>query len=263
MKEFQIVARGDQDSQNLKNHYHHILTKNNFIESENPDIVISIGGDGTMLEAFRKFHSEKAHFVSLHTGTLGFYSDWHKDESDELLNKILSENGEVVSYPLLELTFHLSDNSLLRHLSLNETIFKSKTLSTFKLEVYINNKRFQTYRGDGIIISTPSGSTAYNHSVGGSILHPTLEAIQVSQLAAINNKEFRTLDRSFVLPNHHKLSLYPKNPDSDILIGIDGVQINMKDIYSIDCQVSHEKIKFIRYRPFPFWERVREKFLSE
>lgn len=262
MKTFQLVVRSDHYSRQIADRYKIELEQNGWQMSEQPELVIAIGGDGTMLEAFHRYYRTDVAFVGLHTGRLGFYADWDREEAEELLNHILHSEPKVVEYPLIEFSFELQEETK-RFFALNEAIIKSKNLSTFVMEIWINERLFETFRGDGMIFSTPSGSTGYNHSVGGSILHPSFEAIQVSELAAINNREFRTLNRSFVLPRHHILDIYPKNPDRDILVGIDGLEHSFAGLTRIRAKVAQEKVGFARYRPFPFWQRVREKFIND
>jgi NAD+ kinase len=262
MKKYQLVVRSDDYSHGIAKKYESELNRHGWEMSDTPELIIAIGGDGTMLEAFHKYYRPEVLFVGLHTGKLGFYADWDREEADDLLQHIINNEPRIVEYPLVLVQFELKEGKK-EFLALNETIIRSKTLSTFVMEVWINERRFESFRGDGMIISTPSGSTGYNHSVGGSILHPSFEAIQVSELAAINNREFRTLNRSFVLPKHHILDIYPKNPDRDILVGIDGQEYSFVGIERIRAKVAQEKVGFARYRPFPFWQRVREKFLDD
>lgn len=262
MKEYQLVVRSDAYSKQIADKYIMELNRQGWKKSEQAKLVIAIGGDGTMLEAFHHYYRPEVAFVGLHTGTLGFYADWERHEADELLHNILQSEPKIVEYPLIEVIFEMKHGSQ-KFYALNETIIKSKNLSTFVMEVWINEKRFESFRGDGMILSTPSGSTAYNHSVGGAILHPSFEGMQVSELAAINNREFRTLNRPFILPRHHLLDLYPKNPGRDILVGIDGQEYAFSGLTRVRAKVADEKVCFARYRAFPFWQRVREKFLAE
>lgn len=261
MREFQLVVRNDAYSKQIAEKYNQELLRQGWNRSETAELVIAIGGDGTMLEAFHHYYRPEVAFVGLHTGKLGFYADWDREEAGDLLHHILNSEPKIVEYPLIEVTFEMKHGNRSFY-ALNETIIKSKNLSTFVMEVWINEKRFESFRGDGMILSTPSGSTAYNHSVGGAILHPAFEAMQVSELAAINNREFRTLNRPFILPKHHLLDLYPKNPGRDILVGIDGVEYAFSGLTRVRAKVAEAKVSFARYRPFPFWQRVREKFLE-
>jgi NAD+ kinase len=262
MNTFQIVNRDDFESQKIEKNYKEILQNHGWKLTDQPELVISIGGDGTMLKAYQEFYSESTSFVGIHTGTLGFYADWVHEESDKLLDNILSSEPEIEQFPLVQVEFEFNSGEKKTFLALNEAVIKSKSISTFVIEVYIEEERFESFRGDGLVISSPSGSTAYNHSVGGSILHPSFESIQVAELASINNKEHRTLNRSFILPKHEILDLYIKNSHRDILVGIDGTDYSFHGIRRMRCLVANEKISFARYKPFPFWKRVKEKFLS-
>lgn len=263
MNTFNIVARPDPDSEILHVLFKSLLLKNNWKLSEKPELVIFIGGDGTMLEAFRQFQSVGSKFVGVHTGTLGFYADWEYHEANEFIENILSNKPYLTTeYPLVDIELETKNGQISSFVGLNEAVIKSKTTSTFVLDVFVNQQKLETFRGDGLIVSTPSGSTGYSHSVFGAITHPTLEAIQISELAAINNKHFRTLNRPFILPKHHSVELYPKNPEKDILISVDGSEIQQPGIHKISLKVSDEKVQFVRYRNYPFWDRVRRKFIE-
>src|SRR5690625_2760169 len=118
-------------------------------------------------------------------------------------------------------------------------------------DVEINGEHFETFRGDGLCVSTPSGSTAYNKALGGAIIHPSLEAIQLTEMASINNRVFRTIDSLLILPNHHTCILKPM-VDKCLVISIDHFSETYNDIQSIQCKVAKEKVRFARFRPFTF-----------
>jgi NAD+ kinase len=263
IKSFQIVDRGDPQSQGIAERYRTTLLDEGFVNSSSPDLVISIGGDGTMLKGFRDFYHPKASFVGLHTGTLGFYTDWSKDESELLLKSILREQPFLDQCPLIKGRFELQDGEKKEFLALNEIVVKSKSISTMVLDVIIDGDNFESFRGDGILVSTPTGSTAYSHSLFGSIIHPTLEAMQVTEMASINNSVYRTLNRSLLLPKNQNLLIEFPKPDDNVVVGIDGKEYPLEQIKSVKFSVADEKINFARYRLFPFWNRVKEKFLKE
>lgn len=262
MKSFQVVERYDPASRAIGEKFKERLLEEGLEMTDTPDLVISIGGDGTMLRGFRDFYSESGSFVGVHTGTLGFYADWAPEEADLLLEKIL--NGEPVldRCPLVKGEFELESGEKHSFLALNEIVLRSSSISTMILDIEINGDYFESFRGDGIIVSTPSGSTAYNHSAWGSVIHPTIEAMQVAELASINNLVFRTLNRPFILPKTHSLTLGVPNTDKGTLIGVDGQECDLEKVSKVHLQVAEEKINFARYRPFPFWKRVKEKFLT-
>src|SRR5699024_2970461 len=138
-------------------------------DQEDPELVISIGGDGTFLEAFRRYiHKlDKTAFLGIHTGHLGFYTDWMSDEVEKLVIEIAKTPFHVVEYPLLEVTIRFTDEEKEESfLALNETTIKTVEGSVV-FDVQIRGEHFETFRGDGLCVSTPSGSTAYNKALGG------------------------------------------------------------------------------------------------
>src|SRR5690625_4514918 len=262
---FAIVSRGDERSNNLKAKMKQYLIDFDLIyNSEEPDLVISIGGDGTFLEAFRRYIHRLSHtaFLGVHTGHLGFYTDWTADELEKLVIEIAKTPFHVVEYPLLEVIIRFNkDEQSVRTLALNETTIKTVEGSVV-FDVQIRGEHFETFRGDGLCISTPSGSTAYNKALGGGIIHPSLEAIQMTEIASINNRVFRTIGSPLILPKHHTCLLRPLQKNS-FIIAIDHMTKSYNHVRSIQTRVAKERIRFVRYRPFPFWNRVRDSFVSE
>ena len=262
---FFVTSRGDDISnalmQKIKNYLKEFGLE---FEQTMPDIVITVGGDGTFLQAFHDYKHilDRTCFVGVHTGHLGFYTDWVPDEVEKLIIHIAKTPFQIVEYPLLEVVVrYLDDNKPERLLALNECTVKSVE-GSLVTSVEIKGEQFETFRGDGLCISTPSGSTAYNKALGGAILHPTLAAIQLTEMASINNRVYRTVGSPLVLPQHHTCLLKPSN-NADLMITIDHLTLKGKRVKSIQCRVAEEKIRFARFRPFPFWKRVRESFVGE
>ena len=262
---FAIMSKGDQASNLLMNTMREYLQDFEFVNNEQePEIVISVGGDGTLLQAFHRYSHrlEKTAFVGVHTGHLGFYADWLPNEVEKLVIAIAKTPFQVVEYPLLEVIIRYLDGSKeSQYLALNEVTVKSSE-GTFVIDVEIRGEYFETFRGDGLCISTPSGSTAYNKALGGAIIHPSLEAIQLTEMASINNRVFRTVGSPLVLPKHHTCVLKPVT-DMDLRITIDHLTLSHQDVKSIQCRVANQKVRFVRFRPFPFWKRVRDSFVAD
>lgn len=265
MMEFAIVSRGDERSNEIKAKIKQYLIDFDLIyNKEDPDLVISVGGDGTFLEAFHRYVDklDKTAFLGVHTGHLGFYTDWTTNEIEKLVTEIAKTPAHVVEYPLLEVIIrYLDEEKSSRFLALNEATIKTLEGSVV-FDVQIRGEHFETFRGDGLCISTPSGSTAYNKALGGGIIHPSLEAIQITEIASINNRVFRTIGSPLILPKHHTCLLRPLRKNS-FIIAIDHMTNTYSNVKSIQCRVAKERVRFVRYRPFPFWNRVRDSFVSE
>lgn len=262
---FAIISRGDERSESIKQKMKQYLTDFDLAYDDvNPELVISVGGDGTFLEAFRLYADklDKTAFLGVHTGHLGFYTDWTSNELEKLVIEIAKTPFHVVEYPLLEVTIRFSDDKKpYTGIALNETTIKTVEGSVV-FDVQIRGEHFETFRGDGLCISTPSGSTAYNKALGGGIIHPSLEAIQLTEIASINNRVFRTIGSPLILPKHHTCLLTPLARNS-FIIAVDHITQSYANVKSIQCRVAKERIRFVRYRPFPFWNRVKDAFVSE
>jgi NAD+ kinase len=260
---FAIQSRRDSQSNELKDLAKTYLQDFGLIfDEEEPDIVISIGGDGTLLHAFhRHVHRlDRVAFVGIHTGHLGFYADWKPSELEKLVLSIAKKEFNVVEYPLLEVKVNHHNSETNTYLALNEATVKSPDI-TLVMDIELNGNHFERFRGDGLCLSTPSGSTAYNKALGGAIIHPTLQAFQLTEMASINNRVFRTVGASLVLPAHHNCTLKPVS-NQKFMMTVDHIQLEQTDLKSISFNVATEKVRFARFRPFPFWERVHESFVA-
>lgn len=262
---FAVTSKGDDTSNQLKQKIEERLVQYELDHDvHNPDMVITVGGDGTLLNAFHQYidQLENTAFVGIHTGHLGYYADWMPEEVEKLMEHIVTSPYQIVEYPLLEVIVrYLDGGKENRYLALNECTVKS-VQGSLVMDVEIKGEQFETFRGDGLCISTPSGSTAYNKALSGAIIHPSLSAIQLTEMASINNRVFRTVGSPLVLPQHHTCMLKPVN-DVDFQITIDHLFLLHKEVKSIQCRVAEERIQFARFRPFPFWKRVKESFVKE
>jgi NAD+ kinase len=262
---YAIVTRDDEKSKKLALTFEKLarpfqLQKN----EEAPDLVLTIGGDGTLLQAFHQYKHilGEVGFVGIHTGHLGFYADWDPEQLEELVHLIAKEDmdAKAVAYPLAHITMDTS-SGVVETYALNEMTIKG-IYHTMVAEIKLNDDLFLNFRGDGICISTPSGSTAYNKSIGGAVIHPSFNGIQIGEIASINNRVYRSLGSSFLLPQHHHCDIYPRQ-GQNLLVTIDHLSYNYREIHSVRCCVAEPHIRFIRYRPFTFWNRVREAFIDD
>lgn len=234
-------------------------------DDQSPDVVITIGGDGTILSAFHRYRDQldRVRFVGVHTGHLGFYTDYTTDQIDALITALRQDQGEEESYPLLDVTLGYQDQALSPHrfLALNEATIKRIT-GTFICDVYINGFLFECFRGDGLCVSTPSGSTGINKSIGGAVLHPSHSAIQLTEYASLNNRVFRTLASPLVLGIEDEITFQPKNCDR-LLVTYDHLAMKATQVNRMTCRVAKERIRFASYRHLPFWKRVSQAFVGD
>jgi len=233
------------------------------LDSLDPDIVITVGGDGTLLSAFHHYSDrlDRVRFVGIHTGHLGFYTDWRDYEVQELIDSLVEDNGQSVSYPLRTIKVEYADGTHPdKALALNESTIK-KVSGTMVADVYIKGEFFESFRGDGLCISTPTGSTAYNKAVGGAVLSPQFNAIQMAEIASINNLVFRTLGSPLILPADEWIRVEPASSANNVLM-CDQLSIEGRPIKAITYQIAQHRISFAEYRHTHFWQRVESSFIG-
>lgn len=228
-----------------------------------PDYIMTIGGDGTLLGAFHTFEKwiHYSHFVGIHTGHLGFYTDWHPDELDELIDYLHNDTGAFVSYPLLQIEIKNKEETVKCVKALNE--LSLRTLGgTMVCDIYIQHEFFETFRGDGVCVSTPTGSTGLNKSIGGAVIHPRVDAMQLTEMASINNRIYRTLSSPMVIAKDEVVELYPRSFGKEIVILVDNMRIDPGTFDRINVRIASERIRFGKYRHTHFWDRVENSFLG-
>ena len=238
-----------------------LLDKSNHVyDDENPEIVFSVGGDGTILRAIGKYINkiEDIYFVGINYGRLGFYTDFEESEIKMLVSMIENSQYKVCQYNLIEYSL-IKKNSIKIGYALNEVAIVSP-IHTQIIDVFIQNEYFETFRGTGFLLSTPTGSTAYNKSLGGSVIDPRINAIQVTEIASINNRVYKTLSSPIILPSDVIVTLRSDYRNS--YVSADGIKIENDNINEIICRLSKRQVKFIVKEENNFWKRVRRSFLE-
>ncbi|GGK12428.1 NAD kinase 2 [Caldalkalibacillus thermarum] len=223
------------------------------------DIICSIGSDGTFLQAVRHtgFRTNSL-YVGIHLENLGFYCDFSAKKIEDLFEAMDKEMLQVRRYPVIQSTI----NETSSFYCLNECSIRSSILKTFVMEVYIDGEYFETFRGDGMVIATPTGSTGYNKSVGGAVVDPKLPCFQVSEISSINNNDFRTLGSSFILGEDRQLTLKITHEGlQHPLVGMDNEAINFSAIRQVDVKLADFRIKTLKMKSNSFWDKVKRRFL--
>ncbi|MCP0887744.1 NAD kinase [Ligilactobacillus sp. WILCCON 0076] len=264
-----IFANNERKTQIVKEKLKRKFIERHFIlDEESPQVVVTIGGDGTLLSAFHYYRKQlkTIRFVGVHTGHLGFYTDWRDDEIDDLIISLQSDNGQSVSYPLLDVLVHYANQPKpQRYLALNESTLK-RSSSTMVTDVYVGGELFERFRGDGLCVSTPTGSTGYNKSIGGAVVHPDMEVMQLTEIGSINNRVFRTLSSPMIVSPNDWITLKPmlsREDKRDLLLTIDSNSYHNLGITQIRYKVAKERISFAKYRHTHFWHRVQDAFIGD
>ncbi len=261
-----IIANGKYQSKRIASKLFNALrdAPDFYLSKKNPDVIITIGGDGMLLSAFHLYEKEldRVRFVGIHTGHLGFYTDYRDFEVDKLIDNLRNDKGDSISYPILKVKVTLDDGRVYRARALNEATVK-RIEKTMVADVMINKVKFERFRGDGILVATPTGSTAYNKSLGGAILHPTIEALQMTEISSINNRVFRTLGSSIIIPKDDRIVIVPKRLGT-YTVSIDNKTYHYKNVAKVEFYISNFKIHFLATPSHTsFWARVKDAFIGD
>ena len=259
-----IAHNTNQETLKVVAHLRKLLeTKEGVVfDAKYPDVVITVGGDGTLINAFHRYENQisSIRFIGIHTGHLGFYTDWRGPEVDKMVDALFLREPESANYPLLEVELLTEANEKKHFLALNESAVK-RVSHTLEAKVYIDDQLFENFRGDGLCISTPTGSTGYNKSLGGAVIHPRLKALQMAEIASINNRIFRSLSSPIVLAPEQWITIVPKA--DHFVMTIDGRRINIRNAKKIDYRISSKEIHFDRFGHTHFWSRVQSAFIGD
>ncbi|GFZ26212.1 NAD kinase [Lactobacillus corticis] len=231
------------------------------IDNKYPDVVITVGGDGTFISAVHKYidQIDSIRFIGVHTGHLGFYTDWRNFDIDKMVQVLARKEADTISYPLLEVSL-FSDQGQKTQLAVNESTLR-RIAQTLEADVFVDRTLFENFRGDGLCVATPMGSTAYSKSLGGAIIQPNLRALQMTEIASLNNQVFRTLHSPMVIGPEEWITVKFESTD-DIVITVDGKQLDASGINKIVYRISDHKIHFDRFGHHHFWTRVQDAFIG-
>lgn len=224
-------------------------------------LIICIGGDGTLLRCLRCCDFPTIPVVGINTGHLGFFQELMPDKIDDFIFQYQQGNFTVHSYSTVKSRVETSSGTM-RQIALNEIAIKGVPNYPVQLNISINDSFIERFSGDGICVSTPAGSTAYNYSLGGAIVDPRLNLMQVAPIAPINTVAYRSFTSSILLPANDKLSIIPCDDDHRHLsIVADGFAENYEDIRRVELSLSRKKINLVRFEYTNFWEKAKSKFL--
>ena len=239
------------------------LKENNFkIVTKNYDLAIAIGGDGAFLRMVKETNFDsKCYYIGINTGTLGFAQEISFDEIDTFIKKLtLGElKSEKISIGEIET---VTKNNTFKHFTLNEIVIREQELNTARLNVLINEELLENYVGDGLLISTSFGSTAYNLSFGGSIVYDTFHSLQLTPIAPLNSKSYRNLLNSLIVPDNKLISIRPEIVSKNLLLTIDGDNYKYDDVIRLDISIKDRKINVLRMKDYDMIKKINEKFLK-
>lgn len=223
---------------------------------EQVDLIIVLGGDGTFLSVARLVEGRDVPLLGVNLGGLGFLTEVAQEEVLDALNDFFEGKYGVGERLLLVAHVHRQGERIAEYRALNDVVINKSALARIiTLETYVNGIYVNTFAADGLIVSTPTGSTAYNLAAGGPILFPTLGAIIISPICP------HTLtNRPVVLPDDVKIEIILKSENEDVLLTLDGqvgFALRCEDV--VEVRKAAEIVKFIEPPGRNYFEVLRTK----
>ena len=222
----------------------------------NADLVISIGGDGTFLTTAACIGDKNIPILGINTGRLGFLADVAHEEIDTILQELLDGRYHVEERTVLELS--TSDGSEKNYpFALNEVaILKQDLSSMISIRASVNNEFLNTYQADGLIIATPTGSTAYSMSVGGPLLVPQAQNLIIAPVASHSLNV-----RPLIIPDSWYIDLEIDSRSKSFLISLDGRSQVMPQTTKLHIAKANYTIKVIKPLHHSFFKTLKNKLM--
>lgn len=223
---------------------------------EKADILLSIGGDGTLLGAITLVRNSNIPILGINTGTLGFISSVSTDQIEYAINLLLKGDYKIKNRTLLSLE---SENNLFgeTNFALNEvTVLKKDTSSMIRIHAYLDDEFINTYWADGLIISSPTGSTGYSLSCGGPIVLPGTNNFIITPIAPHNLNV-----RPIIVSDESKITLKVSKQDELALVALDSRSRAIGPELELSIRKADYMVKLIQFEKQTFISTIREKLM--
>lgn len=228
------------------------------IQLKNADVIIPVGGDGTIIHTAKYAVKENKPILGINAGRIGFLAGLEIDELDKL-SDLVNGNYKIEKRIMLDV-IHKNEKFEHRYLAFNDAVISKGSLSRMvEMDIYCNDRYVISYRADGLILSTPIGSTAYNLSAGGPVVEPNLESIVMTPICPQS-----LFNRSIMFSSENiiKIGLNPDN-DSDTFLNIDGEDVvKLQENDSLIIKRSDIEVNMISVIEKPFYEILNDKFIK-
>lgn len=233
-------------------------------EPRGADIIVSVGGDGTLLYALRKWRHLGIPFLGINAGNLGFLQEAGESRLDLAVEGLTEGNYKLAAYPLLEAVL-IDESGAEKGVvgeAFNEVVLERETTRTLRLAVEIEGHSLGPIIGDGIIVAAPAGSTAYTMSAGGAVVHPGAQVMQIVALNAHPSRLAGVVPNPIVVPDTMDVGLIPDwERHRNIRLVIDGETHPLPPGHGITVRRGQGQIQLITLGLESFWAKLESKFI--
>jgi NAD+ kinase len=226
------------------------------IADRNPDLVIVLGGDGTLLAAARAVARTEIPLLAVNLGSLGFLTEVPMSELYATFEAMQQNRGFRDSRAMLQCQVKRREETVAEYLALNDVVVtKSAIARIIEVDVAVNGSFVSNFKADGVIVSTPTGSTAYSLAAGGPVLEPTVDAFVITPVSphALTN-------RPIVLKDSSEITMSVRESSEPTTLTVDGqVGMQLLDGDRILCCKSKHKVHLVRMPGRSFFDVLRTK----
>lgn len=224
--------------------------------AEQADLIIVFGGDGTLLSIARLAHISNIPILAVNIGSLGFLTEIRLEEINTVINRTISGNFEIEKRMMLDVIHHIYENNHTEQFcALNDVVVNKGALARIiDLDTFVDDLFLNAYKSDGLIISTPTGSTGYSLSAGGPIIHPSLNLVAITPICP------HTLTNRPIILDDQKEIRVRLIAGEDVYLTMDGqtgVQMNVND--EIRVKKSEKQLTLIKSPFRTYYEVLKEK----
>jgi NAD+ kinase len=225
---------------------------------KNLDILISLGGDGTLLGTAREIFKYDIPILGVNIGNLGFLTEVEVSDFDYAIKCIKSKDYKIEERTMLDCTVESNERNK-QYICLNDIVLSKGTLARMaKYEIFIDERFYSSFTADGVIISTPTGSTAYSLSAGGPIMYPTLKLMSITPICP-HSLGVRTI----VIDGSSKIKVAIKKKYESIFLTVDGQQsLEIKEEDKIFISMAPRKCRLIKLPKYDYFNILRQKITS-
>lgn len=221
------------------------------------DLMISVGGDGTILRAITHVKDLDIPIVGINTGRLGFLATIKRDDIIGALDQIFEGKYRISKRSVLSVTTNQKESNFELDFALNEvTVSRKNTTSMISIETWLDDEYLNSYWADGLIISTPTGSTGYSMSCGGPVIMPESDSLVITPIAPHNLNA-----RPLVISAKHKIRLNVSGREHEYLVSLDSRINSLDNSIGITIKKAAFDIKMIELEAGTFIQTLRKKLL--
>lgn len=221
------------------------------------ELIAVLGGDGTMLYTARLVGDKKIPILGVNLGGLGFLTAITTEEIYPVLERVIRDDFETEERMMLDIEIHREGGKALKHTVLNDVVVKGQLTRLTNIGIRINKEDVITYRADGLIVSTPTGSTGYSLSAGGPILYPTIHSIIVAPICP-----FTLTNRPVVIPDWMTVEILLEVDQDNILLTMDGqVDVPLKGGDVVEVKRAEKSIYLVKCPGKSYFDILRERLM--